>query len=237
MKRNSTANLKFARSYPLFNNYRSKKYHQDKRNKQESEDDDVKNNVFKLSISKKSDNFHIQFFNSIFPKSREFTITLYTIVRRMSIEKSFSMKKEIEIQTIPFSFPSPLSSFFSSTFSLSFYFLLFFSKNGNREQERKDLFSFYFPRPFPFNERTRAENKKRTKTRGKETGTLFVFISNFFPFREGRGDWEEEKARKILSFLIAEESISSPLFGILDLVNSTSSFGRIDTLSRVIPQA
>ena len=149
MKRNSTANLKFARSYPLFNNYRSKKYHQDKRNKQESEDDDVKNNVFKLSISKKSDNFHIQFFNSIFPKSREFTITLYTIVRRMSIEKSFSMKKGIEIQTIPFSFHSPLPSIFSSTFSLSFYFLLFFSKNGNRGTGEEGLIFILFPL-FPF---------------------------------------------------------------------------------------
>ena len=150
MKRNSTANLKFARSYPLFNNYRSKKYHQDKRNKQESEDDDVKNNVFKLSISKKSDNFYIQFFNSIFPKSREFTIILYTIVRRMSIEKSFSMKKEIEIQTIPFSFPSPLPSFFSSTFSLSFYSLLFFSKNGNRGTGEEGLIFILFSTSLPF---------------------------------------------------------------------------------------
>ena len=103
------------------------------------------------------------------------------------------------------------------------------------EQERKDLFSFYFPRPYPFKERTRAGNKKRTKTRGKE---LFSFLSpTSFLFERGEEIGKKKKARKILSFLIAEESISSPLFGILDLVNSTSSFGRIDTLSRVIPQA
>ena len=105
------------------------------------------------------------------------------------------------------------------------------------EQERKDLFSFYFPRLFPFKERTRAGKKKRTKTSGKGP-ELFSFLSpTSFLFERREEIGKKKKTRKILSFLIAEESISSPLFGILDLVNSTSSFGRIDTLSRVIPQA
>ena len=106
------------------------------------------------------------------------------------------MKKEIEIQTIPFSFPSPLPSFFSSTFSLSFYFLLFFSKNGNRGTGEEGLIFILFSTSLPFQGEDESGKEEENENKRKGAGTLFVFISNFFPFREERGDWEEEKNSK-----------------------------------------